>query len=312
MPARHDAGGAGLLRGELLAEDVGDLAALRAPRGAPGRRAARARCRGTGAPRNSSTAIDAAATGTGRRITATAMRCQKPSSLTVRRPLADREAVDAAAEGGEDRRQHDDGEDAGEDGDGHAGVGEAAQEGEGEHEQRAQRRRHGEGAEGTVRPAVRTVRTHGVVRLVAGAQLLAEAADDEQRVVDGEAEAHRGGEVEGEDRDLGDQVDEPQHDERADDRQRADGERQRRRHDAAEHEQQQDEGDRQGDHLGPDEVLLDRRADLVEDLGEAADADACSRRRRAGSRRAPRPARSPRSGRPRCGRARGPGRRRCP
>ena len=45
------------------------------------------------------------------------------------------------------------------------------------------------------------------------------------------------------------------------------------RHHAAEDHDQQDQRDGQGDHLGPQQVLLQRLADVVEDLGEAADLD---------------------------------------
>jgi hypothetical protein len=108
---------------------------------------------------------------------------------------------------------------------------------------------------------------------VTGPQLLAVAVHDEQAVVDGQAEAHGGGEVEGVDRHLGHARQQLEHQERAEDRHDADHQRQAGGHHAAEDQHQQDQRDGQGDHLGLDEILLDGVADLVEHLGEAADLD---------------------------------------
>ena len=188
-------------------------------------------------------------------------------------PAAQRPGVDAVAEGGQQRRQHDHREQAGQDGDGHAGVGEAAQEGEREDEQGAAATRpRCRALKATVRPAVRDGADDGRVRLVPAGQLLPVAGDDEQAVVDGQAEAHGGGEVEGEDRDLGDLGRGPA----------ARGTCRRstaRRWPAGSSaattlrktNSSRSERDRQGDHLGPQQVLLDGVVDLAEHLGEAAD-----------------------------------------
>ena len=109
-------------------------------------------------------------------------------------------------EGTEDRGEHDHREHAGEEGHRHAGVGEAPQEREREDEQRAQRGRHGDRAEGHGAAGGADGALHRDVGLVARSQLLAEAGDHEQRVVDRQAEAHGGREVEAEDRHLGDRA----------------------------------------------------------------------------------------------------------
>ena len=76
----------------------------------------------------------------------------------------------------------------------------------------------------TVRPAVSTVRTTAWSGEQAGSQLVAVAVDDEQAVVDGQAQTEGGGEVEREDRDVGDALDGGEGGEGA-----ADGDQRRRR-----------------------------------------------------------------------------------
>ena len=93
-------------------------------------------------------------------------------------------------EHGEQRGQHDDGAADGEGHDGDARVGERPQEGEREHQQRGQREATVSALNATVRPAVWTVRTTAACGSSPRAQLLAEAGDDEEAVVDREAEAH--------------------------------------------------------------------------------------------------------------------------
>jgi hypothetical protein len=112
-----------------------------------------------------------------------------------------------------------------------------------------------------------------VARFVPGPQLLAVAGHDEQAVVDGQAQAEGRREVEGVDRHVGQIGHHAQHEERADDRQHADGQGQGGGDDAAEDEHEQDERDGQGDELGLGQVLLERLADLPERLGVAPDAD---------------------------------------
>ncbi len=107
----------------------------------------------------------------------------------------------------------------------------------------------------------------------AGGQLLAEAAHDEQGVVDREAQAHGRGEVQGEDRHVGDLGEAAQDGVGAEDRDDAHAERQQGGDRAAEDHDQQHEGHRQGDHLGPQQVLLDGRLHLVAHGEDAADLD---------------------------------------
>ena len=173
MPSATTDGGAGLLGAELLAEHVVHLAAARRPRAAPGRRGATRSMRRNGAPRKSSTAMAArgdddrpAHHEDGHPVPEARRRGASVDRLKMR------ELVHVAAEGGEDGGQHDDREQAGQEGHGHAGVGEAAQEGEREHEQRAQRGGHGHRAEGHGAAGGAHGALHGDVGLVAGAQLL--------------------------------------------------------------------------------------------------------------------------------------------
>jgi hypothetical protein len=111
----------------------------------------------------------------------------------------------------------------------------------------------------------------GVVRRQSVADLLAEARHHEEAVVDREPEPHAGREVEGEDRDVRERCEDREDEERPDDGDPADEQRQARRDDAAEHEHHEHEGDREGDQLGPQEVLFDLVVGLTEHLREAAD-----------------------------------------
>ena len=93
--------------------------------------------------------------------------------------------------------------------------------------------------------------------------LLAIARDDEEAVVDRQPEPEARNEVDREDRDVGQLVGDPQHQERADDRQHTDDQGQQRGHEAAEEEQREQEQEREGEHLRPSEVLLDLLVDLL-------------------------------------------------
>ena len=107
----------------------------------------------------------------------------------------------------------------------------------------------------TVRPAVRiVVRTARPGALLG--ELLAEAGDEEQRVVDRQAEPEADHEVEREDRERVRLVDRGQDEERAEDGGDPDRERQHRGA-AAEEEQREQQQDREGEHLGAPEVLGD-------------------------------------------------------
>ena len=122
----------------------------------------------------------------------------------------------------------------------------------------------------TVRPAVRTV-----VRTASGfslRELLAEAGDEEERVVDRQPEAEPDHEVEREDRERVHLVDRRQREERAHHRGHPDHERQDRGA-AAEEEQRQQEQDGEREHLRAPEVLGDGVADLVLREDRAAEQD---------------------------------------
>ena len=125
-----------------------------------------------------------------------------------------------------------------------------------------------------MRPAVAIVRRIAVRPGPVLRDLLAIARDHEQAVVDREAEAEAGDEVEREDRDRADLGRAAQHHERADDRQAADEQRQQSRDEAAEEQQREQEEDREGVELRGAQVALGLLVDLL--LGErgAADGDA--------------------------------------
>jgi hypothetical protein len=111
-----------------------------------------------------------------------------------------REPVDARSEHGKQGGERDDGREHSEHGGGDAGVGERSQEVLGEDEQRRQRRCHGEPREEHGAPGGLHAPHHGLVGRPTLAHLLAVARDDEEGVVDAEAERQARHEVDGEDR----------------------------------------------------------------------------------------------------------------
>jgi len=149
---------------------------------------------------------------------------------------------------------------SGDGGDGHdrdAGVGERAQEEEREDEHRRQGHRDGGGAEDDGAPGGAQ---GGGDRLSGGgaaSQLLAVAADDQQGVVHAEADAERRGQVQGEDADVGDADQRAEGGEGADDGHAADQQREQAGDHAAEDQQQQHKGQRDGQGLGAGQVLRD-------------------------------------------------------
>ena len=123
----------------------------------------------------------------------------------------------------------------------------------------------------TVRPAVAIVRTTASSVLSPRPQLLPEAADHEQAVVDRQPEPEDGDHVDREHRHVGDQGEQPQRGERAEDRGDADGQRQPGRDHAAEDEHEQHQQHRHGQHLGPGDVRADPLLDVAADRDPAAD-----------------------------------------
>ena len=158
--------------------------------------------------------MTAVATGNGRRMTNTATRCQMPSPSTTgrrlnTRPLSTRWPSAASIAGSSTTAPN-----AARRRDADAGVAERAHERDREHEHRRQPDRHGDGAEQD-RPAGGPHGAHdGHAGLVPAGELLAVARDDEQAVVDRQAEAQRRRGVEGEDRHVGELGEQLQHGER--------------------------------------------------------------------------------------------------
>ncbi len=120
-----------------------------------------------------------------------------------------------------------------------------------------------------VRPAVSTVRRCASRVAPSRGDLLAVARDHQQRVVDREAEAEPGGDVEREQRGVDEARHDPQHEQRADDRDAADQQRDRGGDDAAEDEEQQQRQHREGDQLGLGQVGAGLVVDLVEALARS-------------------------------------------
>ena len=94
-------------------------------------------------------------------------------------------------------------------------------------------------------------------------RLLAPARDDEQRVVDREAEPEPRDEVEREDRERMHLDREPEPEEREGDRAGADERRQERRDEAAEDPEREQQDERERDQLGAAEIALDRGGHLA-------------------------------------------------
>lgn len=118
-----------------------------------------------------------------------------------------------------------------------------------------------ENGDGTAGGAHRTA--HGVVHARPRRELLPEAADHQQGVVDAQSEAQGGGEVGGGVGDVGDAAEDEESGERADDGDGGDGQRQQGSDHAAEEEQEQHEGQRNGDGLGQDQVVDHLRAQIA-------------------------------------------------
>ena len=262
--------------------------------------------RRNGEPSASSTTTIGTAYSTGRRITLRASRYQAPWPSATGGPAhrpADPQRVHLRAEHGQ-QRGHDGqrGEHVHQDG-GHPAVAHRAQERLGEQHQAGQGHRDRDAGDRARcgRRWPRSAPPRPATDALA-VQFLAEPADHEQAVVDGQAEAEDRGDVDRVDRHRGDQGQQPQRGERAEDRDAADGQRQAGRGQAAEDDQHQDQQHRQREALGPADVrgdlLVDRLVgrDLAADLGaQTGRAEPALDRvvvRPAARRRCPRPARA--------------------
>ena len=225
------------------------------------------------------------------------------------------ERVDPGAEPVEERRQRDERDDSGRERHEHAAEPHRVEELLREDEQAGHRRSHGERAEDD-RPARgphRRGERLGAVPVPGG--LLTPSRDDEERVVDREAEAEARDEVEREDGKRMHLDGDPEPEEREGDRAGADERRQERGDEAAEHPERQQQDERERDQLGPTQIALDRRGHLARSDRAAAEphlriVGECleqpvgrllrGRRRRAcAGTRARRRSRRPRCGRPR-------------
>lgn len=196
---------------------------------------------------------------------------QKPSSggRTERRHTV-RELIPRAQEG-EHGGEHDQGRPASEEHDRDTRVGERAQEDEREDQEGAGRRSHGEGTTGHGPPGVRHRLLQRGGGVVPGQQLFTKPADDEEAVIDGQAQSQDGGQVHRVDRDRCDAVEDPEHEQRADDRHGADREGHGGSDERTEHEQEEQEGERYGERLGMQQIAFDHRVDFMERGTEATD-----------------------------------------
>ena len=104
-------------------------------------------------------------------------------------------ALIRGTEESQDGGEHDQRGGAGEQDHGDARVGEGSEEDEGEDEQRARCGRHGERASGHGAPGVGQRLFQRRCGVAPGGQFLPESADDEEAVVDGQAQSQDGGQV---------------------------------------------------------------------------------------------------------------------
>ncbi len=154
-----------------------------------------------------------------------------------------------------------------------------------EQEQPGQAHEHGHPTEEDRPPGCRNGGRHrvsnnrllyGSIRTSATAsaeELLATATDHQQGIVDTQAEAQQGREIEHEDAHGGDGGDQHDGGQRDEHRQSANDHRHARGHDAAEDEQERDRGERQADELAPTEVILRDRLDVPVERGTAGQRD---------------------------------------
>ena len=182
-----------------------------------------------------------------------------------------RERVDAIAEDDEQGGQGRERDGAGDDRGDRAGDAHRVEEARGEHEQRQHRGGDRQRAEDHGPPGGLE---RSKQRVAAGAHaldLLAIAREDEERVVDREAEPEPDREVQGEDRQQQALVDDAQAEEGPHDREQADEQRQQRGDGAPEDDERQEEQERERERLGAGEVLGDLVGDLRDRDRVAAD-----------------------------------------
>ena len=224
----------------------------------------------SGAAAASSSAELARATATGRRITPRASRYQPSEPSETAGPRRIESASMRVPSSAQQRGDDEDRDHRGEHRDRGAGDGHRVEEALRHEDQRRHRRGDGEAGEERGAPGGLHGAAVRLARRAAAADLLAVARDHQQRVVDREAEAEPGGDVEREERGVDEARHDPQHEERADDRDAADQQRDRGGDDAAEDEEEQQGQQREGDQLRLGQVLAGLVVGLVEAVREAA------------------------------------------
>ncbi len=203
------------------------------------------------------------------------VRCDTGCGGSGRRVPSEAQEVDPSPQERQEGGEGHDGRRGGDQGDAHPGEGEGAQEVQGEDEQRreadrdCQRGHRDRPPRGLHRAqhrdAHRPVLVGSPVRPGARGELLAEPADDEERVIDGQTQAEGGDEVDREDRHVGEQGDHPQREEGAQHRDRTDQQGQAGRDQATEDDDEQQHDERDGERLGGGQVRLDPIRDRRED-----------------------------------------------
>jgi hypothetical protein len=198
--------------------------------------------------------------------------------------LADRPGIHPRSQHGEQGGQHEQGGDDRDDDHADPGVGERAQEVHGKHQQGGQGGGDRAGGKDDRAAGGGDAPADGGGRAGSGGQFLAVAVDHQQRVVDAQTQAQRGGQVEGVDADRGQAGQHVQDGQRRDDGQQPDGHRQQRRDHGAERQDEQGQRDRDGDFLGPGQAGVDLLGDRGVGGGLAAGAhgDRAGRARRGG------------------------------
>jgi hypothetical protein len=156
--------------------------------------------------------------------------------------------VDPLAEHGEQRWQQGERGEHGDDGDQHPAESHRAQQRERQHDHRQQTERHRRARDDHGASRVGHRLNERRLDIFAFAQLVAEAEDHQQGVVDRDAETDERDQELDDDRDLGDVGQRPHESERVEDRGDGDGDRHQHRGQRPEHEQQDHERPEPADH----------------------------------------------------------------
>ena len=172
-------------------------------------------------------------------------------------------AVDPLAEHGEHRRQQRERGEHGDDRDQHAADAHRAQQRQRQHDQRQQTERHRRARDDHGASGVGHRLHERRLDIVAFAQLVAEAEDHQQGVVDRDTETDERDQELHDDRDVGDVGQRPHEREGVEDRGERDGERHQHRRQRPEHEQQDHERAEPADHRFQEDARPAARAVLA-------------------------------------------------